>query len=131
MLHFCFEVDVDILMSSVDIDGDGEMDFFEFFQMMVINPGKLTRKGEVKGGRLSSAVLTAAANLREYFDLIDTDTGGTIGHDELESFLSSLGEELDPSQWTLIKAMDVDGDGEIDFREFSTLLLDPLGEGLL
>lgn len=63
----------------------------------------------------------AIAKLRECFDELDADGGGSIGLDELEDPLIGLGiansrEEVDE----LIKA--IDKDGEIEFSEFLDII---------
>lgn len=61
--------------------------------------------------------------LRDVFDFVDVDKGGTISIDELQQLMTTLG--LQPSQEEL-KAMmddiDMDGNGEIDFDEFVTAM---------
>jgi Ca2+-binding EF-hand superfamily protein len=56
---------------------------------------------------------------REIFNLIDTDGSGCISPEELGALIEQVGlkitqEELDE----LVKEIDVDGSGEIDFQEF-------------
>jgi len=123
---------IDALISTVDDDGNGDVGFTEFAEI-VVAAGSLRRRSSAgeEGGKIAKDLLSGAANLREYFDLIDRDKGGCISHTELVDFLASLGEELGAAQWKLISAMDVDGDGEINFTEFATLLLDPCGENLM
>eukprot|EP00296_Roombia_truncata_P001147 JP436877.1.p1 GENE.JP436877.1~~JP436877.1.p1 ORF type:complete len:158 (-),score=38.05 JP436877.1:98-571(-) len=56
---------------------------------------------------------------RELFDLVDLDKGGSISPEELGSLMETLG--LKPSQEELdamIREIDQDGNGEIDFDEF-------------
>ena len=61
--------------------------------------------------------------LRKYFDALDADRGGSIGTDELEDPLIGLGlvqsreEVLD-----LIKDVDEDGSGNIEFPEFLQIM---------
>lgn len=43
--------------------------------------------------------------------------------DEFKEMLSSSGEEIDDELWrVLVKEIDVDGDGEISFEEFETMM---------
>lgn len=56
---------------------------------------------------------------REIFNLIDTDGSGCISPEELGALIEQVGlkisqEELDE----LVKEIDIDGSGEIDFQEF-------------
>ena len=59
------------------------------------------------------------AELREIFSLVDKDGGGTISKMELGELLMTLGiratnDDLD----LMIREVDIDGSGEIDFGEF-------------
>lgn len=63
------------------------------------------------------------AELREIFNLVDKDGGGTISKGELAELMATLGvrassEELD----VMIREVDIDGNGEIDFNEFVAVM---------
>ena len=63
------------------------------------------------------------AEFREIFNLVDLDKGGTISKDELKQLMHTLG--LRPSQEELnamVDEIDADGNGEIDFDEFVTVM---------
>merc|ERR1711971_432080 len=63
------------------------------------------------------------AEFREIFNLVDLDKGGTISKDELKQLMNTLG--LKPSQEELnamVDEIDSDGNGEIDFDEFVTVM---------
>ncbi|GMT32446.1 hypothetical protein PFISCL1PPCAC_23743, partial [Pristionchus fissidentatus] len=56
---------------------------------------------------------------RQLFNMFDTDGSGAIGNEELKQAMISIGmdsneEEIDK----IIKEVDADGNGEIDFDEF-------------
>lgn len=60
---------------------------------------------------------------REIFNLVDLDRGGTISKDELQQLMVTLGlkpskEEID----AMVDEIDSDGNGEIDFDEFVTVM---------
>ncbi len=62
--------------------------------------------------------------MREIFSLVDKDGGGTISTDELGELLEIIGieatkEDLDK----MVKQMDSDNNGEIDFEEFSEVMV--------
>jgi len=63
------------------------------------------------------------SEFREIFNLVDLDKGGTISKDELKQLMTTLG--LKPSQDELnamVDEIDADGNGEIDFDEFVTVM---------
>ena len=56
--------------------------------------------------------------------MFDKDGGGTISHDEIrEVFNQSGANNLDPTTVEeIIKEIDANGDGEIDFDEFKQMM---------
>jgi centrin-1 len=61
--------------------------------------------------------------LRKYFDSIDDTSTGSITASELEDPLISLGLADDKEDVAnLVKSVDIDGSGEIEFDEFLLLL---------
>jgi len=67
---------------------------------------------------------------KEAFDIFDVDGGGTITADELGDVMRSLGQK--PSKELLeemVREIDADGDGAIDFPEFLTMMLRKMNEG--
>lgn len=63
--------------------------------------------------------------LRKYFNQLDLDGSGTISPSEIEEMLISLGlartrEEVEE----MICELDVNGNGELEFDEFLTMLKD-------
>ncbi|KAL3662744.1 hypothetical protein V7S43_012147 [Phytophthora oleae] len=60
---------------------------------------------------------------REQFANYDTDSSGSINASELHKLFTNLGEQLTLNNVReLIKAVDTDGNGEVDFDEFLHLL---------
>ncbi|CAD5207897.1 unnamed protein product [Bursaphelenchus okinawaensis] len=56
---------------------------------------------------------------RQLFDMFDADGSGAIGNEELKEAILSLGQNIsDHEIEALIKEVDEDGNGEIDFDEF-------------
>ncbi|XP_071941497.1 uncharacterized protein [Antedon mediterranea] len=60
---------------------------------------------------------------QEVFDLFDTNGGGSINADELHSALESVDIYISHKEIEdVLSQIDVDGNGEIDFQEFLTLM---------
>lgn len=58
-------------------------------------------------------------DLLEAFKMFDADGSGKISSDELRTVMTTLGEKLSEEEAdAMIKEADVDGDGNIDYREF-------------
>jgi Ca2+-binding EF-hand superfamily protein len=90
------------LMNEVDLDRSGSMDFQEFKTLMT------AQHGDHK------------ARLKLAFDIFDKDGSGRITAAEMGSVMSQVGltaPELDE----MIKEVDEDGNGAIDFAEFCEL----------
>ena len=99
------EAEVDRIMAVADADGSGEIDYSEWV-VATINKQKL----------LSNEKLEAA------FNLFDKDGGGSISADEIKEVLG-IGKKFDEKVWDeIIKEVDVNGDGEISFKEFKTMM---------
>lgn len=65
--------------------------------------------------------------LRQAFDLFDTDGGGTIDPKELRAAIRSLGlETKNQSVYDMMQGIDTDGKGEIDFDEFVDVMTSKL-----
>ncbi|KAE9413023.1 hypothetical protein Angca_002889 [Angiostrongylus cantonensis] len=64
----------------------------------------------------------AAKELKEYkqlFNMFDTDGSGAIGNEELKQAMLSIGMHANEAEIdNVIKEVDADGNGEIDFEEF-------------
>lgn len=96
------EADVDALLARLDVDKDGNVSLLEF-EAFAMAQSKL---------------------LRKVFDDLDADKSGTIDVEEVRGSLQRLGMKYDDGAVTkLIKRIDVDGNGKIDFNEWQTFLL--------
>lgn len=99
------EDEVDKIMRIADTDGSGEIDYSEFV-VATINKRKL----------LSNEKLEAA------FNLFDKDGSGSISAIEIKEVLG-VGKSIDEKVWNdIIMEVDGNGDGEISFSEFRTMM---------
>jgi Ca2+-binding protein (EF-Hand superfamily) len=61
--------------------------------------------------------------IKEAFDLFDTDGGGSIDPKELKAAMVSLGfEAKNQTIYQMISDLDADGSGAIDFKEFLDMM---------
>ena len=97
--------EVEKVFHKVDIDGSGFIDYSEWVVATIDKEKLLTRD-----------------KLQAAFKLFDKDGGGTISADEVKDVLSS-GQNLDDDVWAKVVAeADDDGNGEISFEEFCTMM---------
>jgi len=105
------EEELNGMIDEVDKDGNGEMEFPEFCQLMAKRMG--AREDE--------------DTVRAAFSILDADGSGHIEREELKKVLqgfSRAGEHIDDDELdALIKECDVDGDGDISFDEFAKVMM--------
>ncbi|CAF1056452.1 unnamed protein product [Rotaria sordida] len=78
--------------------------------------------GNKKTGKLNSNQLQ---ELRQAFDLFDTDSSGSISVTELQRALHALGVSLSEQEIRqMFSAIDVDKNGRIEFEEFAEIVAD-------
>lgn len=95
------------MISEVDADGSGTIDFAEFLTLM-------SRK-------MKSA--DSQAEILEAFKVFDKDGSGKISADELRQVMNNLGEKLSDEEVSeMIREADTNGDGEIDVKEFVKMM---------
>ena len=101
------ESEVRDMISEVDADGSGTVDFQEFLAMMARKMNGMD--GEVE--------------LREAFRVFDKDGNGFISSAELRHVMITLGEKLTNEEVDeMIREADLNGDGEVDYEEFVKMM---------
>ncbi|XP_074573899.1 calmodulin-like protein 6 [Curcuma longa] len=102
------------MVDRVDANGDGLIDLQEFRQLCA----EMMLQGEAAAGEDDE-------NLREAFGVFDGNGDGLITAEELAKALTSLGMKqgamLDDCR-EMIKKVDRDGDGKVDFGEFTKMM---------
>ena len=105
-------------LTAADADGDGELDFHEFVNM--ISQGRTAMSGEIQG---------QLSEMREIFSIFDPNGDGAISADEIHPVLTHYCG-LDESSFQvqlcdierLLLEVDDDGNGELDFFEFASMM---------
>ncbi|KAK2154774.1 hypothetical protein LSH36_258g05110 [Paralvinella palmiformis] len=99
------ESELQEIINEVDIDGNGKIDLDEFIVMM------------------ARQQCLSPAELEQAFRMFDRDHDGFIDARELRHLLTNLGEKLtDQEVDEMIREVDVDGDGKVDYGEFVAML---------
>ena len=76
-----------------------------------------------------STFLLCQRGLKKYFNLHDANGDGQISAEELQSFLSEMGDRMtDQEAKEEIAEVDLDKDGQINFKEFVIAILDDFYE---
>ncbi|XP_075246684.1 calmodulin-like [Convolutriloba macropyga] len=101
------EEELATIIAEVDKDGNGEIDFPEFLQMMA---------GKLKERKLED-------DLQEAFRIFDQNGDGLVSPAELKFVMVNLGEEIDDEDLdVLVAQVDKDGDGQLNYQEFVQLM---------
>lgn len=105
------ENEVQLMMAEADSDGDGYVDLPEF---VALNTRGVDRAANLR-------------DLKDAFNMFDIDGNGSISADELHGVLQKLGEtsSLDKCNH-MIRGVDADGDSQISFDEFLTMMSSPI-----
>jgi calcium-dependent protein kinase len=99
--------ELEIMLKSVDSDGSGQIDYTEFLAAC------LERRQYIQEDRMWSA-----------FRVFDTDVNGKISKKELGIILAGgkLDDVCKTNVESIMEVTDKDGDGEISFEEFVTMM---------
>ncbi|KAJ0987294.1 hypothetical protein J5N97_005650 [Dioscorea zingiberensis] len=102
------EAELRDMISVVDVDQNGVIDFPEFLHMMAHKMKDPDSEEE----------------LREAFKFIDKDQNGFISAAELRQVMINLGEKVtDEEVDEMMRMADIDGDGQVNYEEFVKLML--------
>ena len=97
------------MIKSVDDNGDNEIDFEEF--LILMSSKKPSNDDPDK-------------ELRDAFAVFDADGSGSISRSELKKLMKNLGQSLSDAELdAMMDEVDTDGNGEIDFEEFKTMMV--------
>lgn len=100
--------DLKRMMQSVDDNGDNEIDFEEFLDLMSSNKPSLDDPDR---------------ELREAFKVFDEDNSGSISRTEVRKIMKKLGQKLSDEELdAMMEEVDTDKDGQIDFNEFKSMM---------
>ncbi|KAG4190542.1 hypothetical protein ERO13_A07G037700v2 [Gossypium hirsutum] len=116
------EKEVEDMVVKVDANGDGLIDFDEFCILCQTMDGGT----DASGTRLKEDDgMNGEEELKEAFDVFDKDKDGLISFEELGSVLFSLGlkegNKLQDCK-AMIRKVDIDGDGMVNFDEFKKMM---------
>merc|ERR1712002_234038 len=101
------DAEVQDLMNEVDTGSTGSFKFPNFLSMM------LRKIDEIN----------AEAEIREAFKVFDSNGDGFINRQELGFVMENLGENMENEEIeSLIDEIDIDGDGQINYEEFYTMM---------
>lgn len=104
------ETELKNMVTMVDQDGNGTIEFNEFLHMMSKKMKETDKEEELK----------------EAFRVFDRNGDGFISAPELRLVMTNLGEKLtDEEVEDMIKEADLDGDGLVNYDEFVTVLMAP------
>ncbi|XP_045786659.1 calmodulin-like protein 6 [Trifolium pratense] len=128
---FMNEKEIDDIVVKFDSNGDGLIDFEEFCLLTSESLGGGEEKKEGVVGSKEDELEELEANLKEAFEVFDKDKDGLISVEELALVLGSLGlrdgNKINEECKEMIRKVDVDGDGMVNFNEFKRMMMNKGG----
>ncbi|KAI5079545.1 hypothetical protein GOP47_0005024 [Adiantum capillus-veneris] len=115
--------DLTELMDNADANDDGFINYEEFVGLYATLASAGDGGGDVDGGAGEKSA--ADAELNEAFNVFDKDGDGFISAQELHSVLKSMGVLQGRSVSdciAMIRRVDSDGNGQVDFEEFKEMM---------
>merc|ERR1712216_162441 len=84
---------------------------------------------DARAAALKNLTAEQKAELREAFDLFDTDGSGAVDATELHTAMKALGFEPKKEEIAkMVKEMDKDGDATVDFEEFCKMMAEKMNQ---
>lgn len=97
------------MISTVDDNGDHEIDFEEFLVLMKSRTDVDPKDPEKE--------------LKDAFAVFDTDGNGSIDRKELKRLMKKLGQALTEAEVdAMMDEVDINGDGTISYEEFKSMM---------
>jgi len=97
------------MISTVDDNGDHEIDFEEFLVLMK--------------SRTDNDPKDPEKELKDAFAVFDTDGNGSIDRKELKRLMKKLGQALTEAEVdAMMDEVDINGDGTISYEEFKSMM---------
>ena len=104
-----------LIIDDIDKSGDGEISFYEFMNLMI----NKFEKPESESNSENTKPNDDDEEIIKAFEVFDVDKSGTLNKIELRYILTSIGDKFtDAEVDDIFRQADLDGSGEIDYREF-------------
>ncbi|KAH3828050.1 neo-calmodulin-like [Dreissena polymorpha] len=101
------ETELRDMVKGVDADSSGEVEFDEFVKLIAKKMQKVDLEEEIM----------------DAFKVFDTDGNGNISKAELRNAMTSLGKKFrEPELDELFQLADINGDGQINYKEFVRII---------
>jgi calmodulin len=125
------ESEVKAMIDEIDDSGDGAISFDEFIYMMVKKIDKIeeaepesenkevTNNEDENANKKGGYEVPDDDEILKAFQVFDTDKSGTLNKIELRHILTKIGDKFsDEEVDDIFRQADLDGSGEIDYKEF-------------
>lgn len=104
------DAEIEEMVRALDQNGDGEIDFDEFLELMIQRAAERNERDPEE-------------QLRDAFNIFDADGSGFIDRNEVRVLMKKLAQDLtDEEIDSIMDEADMDGDGEISFEEFKAIM---------